>query len=103
MTGGFLTQQTLINEDFMLLRCKDFERILIFDREDEYNLMFDSSDGKNRSLFRNESKEKFLKVLHLVLSIIASTSHQYEGQLALVKKMRSRPSYVDLEPLIRME
>ena len=33
MTDGYLTQKTLINDDFLALTYEGFERILIFDRK----------------------------------------------------------------------
>ena len=50
LTDGWLSQKTLMNDDMLLLKYKDFERILIFDRkeiedeENSYEEMFDSED-----------------------------------------------------------
>ena len=44
----------------------------------------------------NENKQRFLKVLHLVMTIVSIADESMQGKLATYKKPK-RPSYVNIE------
>ena len=116
----------------LLLRCGDFERIIIFEREDDTkNFAQSSSDAsddedghefeesdfsseeansragasKNEPSERpkvvNENKQRFLSVLHLVMTILTLNDEKLTGQVATYKKL-ARPSYVDLNEIEKL-
>ena len=106
----------------MVLRCREFERILIFDRDnldyddsefgssstsnldDSESQAFEETDDKEDSEEKKEeppekiintNKKKFLEILHLLLAIISYDDESKDGKVALYKRVE-RPSYTDL-------
>ena len=73
----------------MLLRYKDFERVLIFDRPSEDP--FEEAKGTI-----NDHKARFLNVLELVLQIVASSSEFYQGKIAVIKPLYL-PAYQEIK------
>ena len=83
-TDGFLEQEQIINDDCLLLRYDEFERILIFSR--------------NRIQTENKNKANLLSILRITLKLVAFNDKSKFGITAPIKEVK-RPGYVYLDQI----
>ena len=102
LTGGEFPQQEFVDDDFMLLRYDEdeedapFERILVFEREDDQyrDLVYGTVLNKN--------KERLYKLMMLCLEIKTMIDPNLQGKVALYQDIE-RLSEVDYAECEREE
>ena len=63
LTNNYLTQEKIVNDDFLVLRLGKFDRLLIFDREEDL-----SKDSNGEIL--NHNKHRMYKLIMLCMQIV---------------------------------
>ena len=79
LTNDFLSQEALIEDDFLSLRYQDFERLIIFDRKP-----WESTGNP----LENANKRLFLKLLHIVISMLVQLDDDSRGIYGIVKPIK---------------
>lgn len=75
MTRSHLSQKNLQNDDFVVLKYENFERLIIFDRQ-EHEYTGDDQENFN--------KKMFLKFLYLLMTIVVHIDENAQGHFAIV-------------------
>ena len=79
-TSGHLQQKRLIDDDCLAFTYENFERVLIFDRKPI------TDDGY--SIEKNLNKEAFLRLFHLLMTLLVHTDENAQGYFGIVKPAR---------------
>ena len=82
-TNSFLSQKELQEDDFMLLKYQDFERLLIFDRQEHHYV---GEQGLNFN------KRLFLRFQNLIMGAVVHMDKNAPGVFGVIKPIR-RPKW----------